>query len=279
VPRPARAIDAAPVLAASGLRKTYAARGSLFARRGGTPALDGVDVVLRPGETLGVVGESGSGKSTLARLLMRLETADGGHVDFAGADLLRLRGRALRAARARIQMVFQDPYTALDPRQKIGAAIAEGPVIHGVEPEEAGRRARDLLEAVGLPPQAAERYPHEFSGGQRQRICIARALALEPQVLVADEAVSALDVSVQAQIVGLLREMQASHAFALMFITHDLRLAAELCDRVMVMHRGRVVEQGPTAALFGAPTDPYTVSLLAAVPGRRLRGGVEAAPI
>ncbi len=270
VPAAPRPAAGAPILVAAELRKTYGARGSLFARAAAAPALDGVDLALHPGETLGVVGESGSGKSTLARLLMRLETADAGRVDFAGVDLLRLKGRALRAARARIQMVFQDPYSALNPRQRIGAAIAEGPIIHGAAPEAAGARARSLLDAVGLPPQAADRFPHEFSGGQRQRICIARALALEPQVLIADEAVSALDVSVQAQIVALLRRMQDEHAFALMFITHDLRLAAELCDRIVVMHRGRIVEEGATAAVFAAPRHGYTRSLLDAVPGKRL---------
>lgn len=264
--------EIAPLLVAEGVSKVYAARGRLFGTGQGVRALDGVDLTLHRGETVGLVGESGSGKSTLARCVLRLEQADAGRLDLDGTDLNAMAGSGLRQIRRRIQIVFQDPYTALNPRQKIGDAIAEGPVIHGLDRQAARDRAADLLDLVGLPPQAAQRYPHEFSGGQRQRICIARALALEPDILVADEAVSALDVSVQAQIVRLLAAMRDRLDFALLFITHDLRLAAELCDRIVVMRNGRIVEAGPTAAVFERPQADYTRTLLAAIPGQHVFG-------
>ncbi len=269
-PRPSRAVTAPPLLRAQGLRKTFGGRGGLFSRNRPVAALDDVALDLRRGETVGLVGESGSGKSTLARCILRLETIDAGVLELDGQDMRRLSGANLRRLRKRVQIVFQDPYSALNPRQKVGAAIAEGPIIHGVPAPEALARAAELLRLVELPESAAGRYPHEFSGGQRQRICIARALALEPDILVADEAVSALDVSVQAQIVRLLSDMRDRLNFALLFITHDLRLAAELCDRVVVMRSGAVVESGPTADVFDNPTHPYTRELLDAIPGQGL---------
>ncbi|MEM9427884.1 MAG: ABC transporter ATP-binding protein [Pseudomonadota bacterium] len=229
-------------------------------------AVDDVSLTLNAGETLAVVGESGSGKSSLARLLLRLEPADAGRVHFAGRDITALQGKALRTLRRRVQVVLQDPWSALNPRQRIGDAIAEGPIIHGTPRAAARTCAAELLALTGLSPQSAERLPQEFSGGQRQRICIARALALNPEVLIADEAVSALDVAVQAQILDLFRDLQTRFGFALFFITHDLRVARAVADRVMVMQSGRVVEAGPTAQVFDAPRHRYTRALLAAVP-------------
>jgi ABC-type glutathione transport system ATPase component len=262
------AMTAPPVLAATGLRKTYSNRGGLFTKRRVVDAVKDVSFEIRRGETLGLVGESGSGKSTVGRLLVRLLDPDGGSVAIDGIDIARLRRGALQPYRKRIQMVFQDPYASLNPRRKIGDIIAAGPMAHGAGVAEATRRARELLGLVGLDPSAAERYPHEFSGGQRQRIGIARALALEPELLVADEPVSALDVSVQEQILALLDDIRRRLDLAMLFITHDLRVAAQVCDRIAVMRRGEIVETGPTAALFANPRHPYTRELLEAVPGK-----------
>jgi peptide/nickel transport system ATP-binding protein len=266
-PRHARTGLGDTVLKARGLVKTFSRKGFLGLGRS-VKAVDRVDVSIRRGETLGLVGESGSGKSTLAQCVIRLVEPDGGEIALSGASFSGLRGKALREARRRVQIVFQDPYTALDPRQSVGEAVAEGPIIHGLPRREALARARDLLGAVGLDARAVDRFPHEFSGGQRQRISIARALAVEPDLLIADEAVSALDVSVQAQVLRLLAAMQERLGFAMLFITHDLRVAAQICDRIAVMQRGRIVEEGEPAALFAAPRDPYTRELLSAVPGR-----------
>lgn len=255
------------LLRAREIAKTYALPG-LFNRGRVIHALDRVDIELRKGETLGLVGESGSGKSTLAKCIIRLTEPDGGVIELGDIQFSSLSGSVLRRARSKVQIVFQDPYTALDPRQSVGDAIAEGPIIHGMSNKEARARARELLTSVGLDAQAAGRFPHEFSGGQRQRICIARALALEPQLLIADESVSALDVSVQAHILELLEKMQGIHGFAMLFITHDLRVASRLCDRIAVMKRGRIVEQASPHELFSAPKEDYTRELLAAVPGR-----------
>jgi peptide/nickel transport system ATP-binding protein len=233
-----------------------------------------VSLSVRQGETLGVVGESGSGKSTLARCVSRLIEPDAGRITIAGIDFSALSGRPLRAFRKRVQLVFQDPYGSLDPRQKVGAMIAEGPLLHGEEPARARARAAELLELVGLEPRAAQRYPHEFSGGQRQRIGIARALALEPDLLIADEPVSALDVSVQAQVLRLLADIRDRLGLTMLFITHDLRVAAQVCDTIAVMHAGEIVEQGPTRQIFASPQHPYTRELLAAVPGRLFREAV-----
>lgn len=232
-----------PVLVADGLRKRWPGSPN--------PALDDVSITIRPGETLGLVGESGSGKSTLARAVIRLGTVDGGTIRLDDIDLTALSGAALRRARARVQMIFQDPYSALDPHQKIGSALTEGPIAHGLARREAEARALDLIQAVGLQPETLARFPHEFSGGQRQRICIARALALQPDLLIADEALSALDVTMQAQILELLGKMQSRFGFALLFITHDLRVASSLCDRICVMQRGRIVEEATIARQSG----------------------------
>jgi len=255
------------VLQARGLRKTYSSRG-LF---GGpsTVALDNVGMELRRGETLGVVGESGSGKSTLARALTRLLQIDAGEILLFGHDIAPLTRWRLRPYRKRIQMVFQDPYASLDPRQRIVDIVAEGPIVHGTPVAAAKAEARELLRLVGLDAQAAERFPHEFSGGQRQRIGIARALALRPEILVADEPVSALDVSVQAQVLALLAGIKQQFQLSMVFVTHDLRVALQVCDRIAVMRGGEVVEVAATADIFAAPQHEYTRALFAAVPGAK----------
>ena len=271
---PARAArdGAAVALETRALSKTWGGRRWL--RRGRTVrAARDVSLAVRRGETLGVVGESGSGKSTVARCIVRLTDPTAGAVLLDGVDLAPLSPRALRPWRRRAQIVFQDPYRSLNPRRAVGASIVEGPVNYGVAPRDAWRRAAELLELVGIDPAAAGRYPHQFSGGQRQRICIARALAMEPRVLIADEPVSALDVSVQAQVLALLDRVRARFDLAMLFITHDLRVAAQVCDRIAVMHRGEIVETGAAAALFARPSHPYTQSLFAAVPGRDRRFG------
>jgi ABC-type glutathione transport system ATPase component len=273
-PAPAvrRAVSGEPLLDAGGLNKVFVSRQGLFKPARRVPAVRDVALTLRPRETVAVVGESGSGKSTLARMIMRLVEPDAGTVAFDGVDFLKLRGVQLRAMRRKVQIVFQDPFAALDPRQKVGEAIARGPMAYGAPWSEAAAETKRLLARVGLKESAFDRYPHEFSGGQRQRICIARALALKPLVLVADEAVSALDVSVQARILELLAELREEMNLALLFITHDLRVASEIADRIVVMRRGEIVEQGETQAVFGAPQHVYTRELLDAIPGRLLFG-------
>ncbi|MGX7703969.1 ABC transporter ATP-binding protein [Methylobacterium sp. Gmos1] len=251
-----------------GLQKTYVTGGGLWRAGRRTAAARDVTFALHRGETLGLVGESGSGKSSVARLVMRLIEPDAGSVRLGDTDLTGLKGEALRQARSRIQMVFQDPFASLNPRRSVGRIIADGPVAHGVPLAEAMERARRLLGLVGLDERALERFPHEFSGGQRQRIGIARALALEPEVLVADEAVSALDVSVQAQVLALLEDLKARLGLSMLFITHDLRVAAQICDRIAVMRQGEIVELKTASALFANPEHPYTRALLDAVPGR-----------
>jgi peptide/nickel transport system ATP-binding protein len=231
-------------------------------------AVDAVSLTVRRGETLGVVGESGSGKSTLARCVVRLLDVDGGEIRVGTTDIGGLSRARLRPVRKRIQMVFQDPYESLNPRMTVGQLVAQGPMVHGMGRDEAMARVAELLGLVGLDPGAIDRYPHEFSGGQRQRIGIARALALGPEILVADEAVSALDVSVQAQVLRLLDDIRARFNLAMLFITHDLRVAAQVCDRIMVMQHGKVVETAPTAEIFARPQHPYTQRLLDAVPGK-----------
>lgn len=257
----------APVLIAKNIIKTFA-RSGLFGTRRVVKAVDNVDITIRRGETLGLVGESGSGKSTLAQCVIRLVQPESGDIVISDGDFSGLRGKSLRVARRKVQIIFQDPYTALDPRQRIGDAIAEGPIVHGLDAASAMDRALDLLEACGLDRASATRFPHEFSGGQRQRICIARALAVEPELLIADESVSALDVSVQAQVLELLAKMQGRLGFGILFITHDLRVASQICDNIAVMRNGRIVERGDPASLFGAPKETYTKELLAAVPGK-----------
>ena len=251
-----------------GLDKTYVSSGGWFQPPRSVQAAKQVNFTILQGETVGLVGESGSGKSSVARLIMRLIEPDRGTVRVGDTDFTAIAGKELRRARSRIQMIFQDPFASLNPRRKIGNIITDGPIAHGTDPKAAHDRARELLELVGLNANALDRYPHEFSGGQRQRIGIARALALEPEIIVADEAVSALDVSVQAQVLKLLEDLKARLGLSMLFITHDLRVAAQICDRIAVMQRGVIVELKAAAALFSAPEHPYTRELLAAVPGR-----------
>jgi peptide/nickel transport system ATP-binding protein len=268
--------DAATVLEARDLRLVYRSAG-LFKAGRETLALDDVSFRLAAGETLGVVGESGSGKTSLAKCLVRFETPESGEMLFEGRDIAKMAGGELRRFRRHIQMVFQDPYKSLNPRRRIGASLIEGPVQHGVARHEAIARAAELMQLVGLKRDALERFPHEFSGGQRQRICIARALAMEPAVIVADEAVSALDVSVQAQVLELFEQLRRKLGFAMVFITHDLRVASNICGRVAVMHRGRVVEMGLTSDIFRQPRETYTRELLAAIPGQSTKTFAELA--
>jgi peptide/nickel transport system ATP-binding protein len=260
--------DAPVVLQAEQVRKTFRQRSWIPGRGTEVAAVRDVSLALRRGETVGIVGESGSGKSTFARCVVRLLNPDSGAIRLHGTDIVPLGRAALRPHRRRIQMVFQDPYASLNPRRRVGDIIAAGPIAHGTPRADAQRRAHELLALVGLDAAAATRYPHEFSGGQRQRIGLARALAMEPDVLVADEPVSALDVSVQAQVLALLAEVRARLNLSMLFITHDLRVAAQVCDRVAVMYRGEIVELRPTAELFARPEHPYVRELLAAVPGQ-----------
>ncbi len=266
-----------PLLEVRGLVKHFPIRRGLLQRTvGAVKAVDGVDLVLWPGECLALVGESGSGKTTLGRCLLRLEEPTSGSVRFRGEDLLALSPEALRRLRRRFQMIFQDPYGSLNPRMRVRSILSEPLEVHGLAPGSARpRRVHELLRLVGLPDGAERRYPHEFSGGQRQRVGIARALATEPDLLVADEPVSALDVSVRAQIVNLLVELQERLDLALLFIAHDLALVEQIADRVVVLYLGRVVEEAPAAELFAQPRHPYTVSLLSAVPVPDPEGGRE----
>ena len=253
-----------PLLKAEKISLTYK-RGSFLNRRR-IPAVRKVSLELRQGKTVAIVGESGSGKSSIAKCLLRLEEVDAGRIAHRGTDITQIRGRALREVRSKIQVVLQDPFSALNPRQTIRSAIAEGPIIHGASRHEANERVDRLLELTGLSATAADRYPHEFSGGQRQRICIARALAVEPELLIADEAVSALDVSIQAQILDLFRDLQNRLGFALLFITHDLWVARAISDEVLVMKNGEIVESGPMSEVYGNSKSAYTRELLAAAP-------------
>ena len=255
------------VLRINNLHKTYTSSG-LFQRNRTVHAVSDVSIAIARGQTVGIVGESGSGKSTVARCVARLIDPSGGQVWLGDQEIGQASRRILRPHRHRIQIVFQDPYRSLNPRRTVGQSMVEGPMYCGVSRDVALSRARRLMELVRLDPQALERFPHEFSGGQRQRICIARALAMEPEVLIADEAVSALDVSVQKQVLELLDDIRARLNLAVLFITHDLRVAAQICDQVAVMHQGRLVEFGATAQVLGQPRHAYTQSLLAAAPGR-----------
>ncbi len=258
------------ILSAKDLVKTYRQRSGKFGF--GTTlvrALDHVSLEVRQGTTLAIVGESGSGKSTLARCLLQLQPLDAGEVVFEGRDLATLSGKELRAARRHLQMVFQDPFASLNPRMKVGDIVAEGLLIHGVgsAADQRGMVQR-MLERVGLSAKDMGKFPHEFSGGQRQRIGIARALVLEPRVVVCDEPVSALDVSIQAQILLLLKELQVEMGLSYVFISHDLRVVRHIADYVLVMHEGRVVEQGDVKSLYSSPRQQYTQNLLNSIPGR-----------
>jgi len=257
-----------PLLAVSGLRKTYLGRAGLAWARRRVPAVAGVSLEIRKGHALALVGESGSGKSTLARLIVGLERADRGAILLEGIDMAGLSRARLRPYRKTLQMIFQDPFASLNPRWRVGDIIAQGPIVNGTPRKTAQGEAAELLRLVGLDPKAANRYPHEFSGGQRQRIGIARALAVKPKLIIADEPVSALDVSVQQQVLELLDRLRTAFDLALLFITHDLRVAAHVCEEIAVMKDGVIVERGATAAIFAAPQHDYTKALLAAVPGR-----------
>ena len=263
------AIEVDPLLQVRRLTKHFPIRAGLFGRETGrVRAVDGVDLAVPAGRTVALVGESGSGKTTLGRCILRLVEPTSGSVAFDGRDVLALGARAMRAARRDMQIIFQDPYGTLNPRMTVASLVGEPFIIHRIaHRSERRERVAELLRTVGLDPASAmDKYPHEFSGGQRQRIGIARALALKPRFIVADEPVSALDVSIQAQIINLLVELQEKFGLAYLFIAHDLRLVRHISDRTAVMYLGRLVEEAPTASLFATPRHPYTQALMAAVP-------------
>jgi peptide/nickel transport system ATP-binding protein len=267
IPQQRTAPAGAPVLEVSKLNKTYVEK-RLLSRGRTVPAAQDVDLAVRSGEIVGIVGESGSGKSTVARCIVRLVDASSGAIRIKGTDILDVRGRPLRNLRQHFQIVFQDPYRSLNPRKRVGDSLLEGVLNFGAPRDQALRRVENLLRLVGLDLDVMQRYPHQFSGGQRQRICIARAMAVEPDVLVADEAVSALDVSVQAQVLQLLQEIRQRTGIAILFITHDLRVAAQICDSIIVMQKGRVVERGTAESVLTDPRHAYTRELIDAAPGR-----------
>jgi peptide/nickel transport system ATP-binding protein len=256
------------VLQTEKLFKTFGRRSWLQPKARIVNAVKDVSLTVRRGETLGIVGESGSGKSTVARCVARLVAPTSGAIRIDNSDIAGMKEAKFRPMRRRVQFIFQDPYRSLNPRRTVGEAIIEGPMNFGLPRAQALRRARDLMAIVHLSPEAIDRYPHQFSGGQRQRICIARALAMEPELLIGDEPVSALDVSVQAQVLKLLDEVRRRFNLAVLFITHDLRVAAQVCDRIAVMQRGVIVEQGTTSDVFAAPKHEYTRALFDAAPGR-----------
>ncbi|MEL6374736.1 MAG: ABC transporter ATP-binding protein [Pseudomonadota bacterium] len=272
VPRPADTADEAPddenvVISVGGLSKTFHTPAGIFKPARTVHAVKDVSFTVRRGETLGIVGESGSGKTTLVRCLMRLLKPDAGSMTIGGVDFANLPSQALREHRKDIQIVFQDPYGSLNPRRSIGSQLMQGPRNFGVPRDEAMARVKRLLEIVRMPANSVDRYPNQFSGGQRQRLCIARALAVEPKVLIADEAVSALDVSIQKQVLKLINDIRDEFGLTVIFITHDLRVAAQVSDNVLVMQNGDVVESGPVHGIFNDPQHAYTKALLSAQPG------------
>ncbi|MDQ0614436.1 oligopeptide transport system ATP-binding protein [Microbacterium sp. W4I4] len=261
--------SSAPLLSVEHLKVSYPLRSSVLQRKiGENLAVSDVNFEIRPGETVGLVGESGSGKSTIARTVIGLVPAAGGTIRFEGNDIAQLSLRQMKEMRRDMQMVFQDPYASLNPRLTVRDLIAEGWRVHSgiVARERWTAEAKELMERVGLNPDYSDRYPHQFSGGQRQRIGIARALALRPKVIICDEAVSALDVSVQAQVLNLLEDLQADLGLSYLFISHDLSVIEHICDRVLVLNKGVVVEEGTAEQLFANPQHPYTQALLSAVP-------------
>ncbi len=260
--------DAVPVLRVTDLEKHFPVKGGMFGGRGGAVhAVDGVSFSIDPGETLGLVGESGCGKSTVGRTILRLLDPTAGTVEVGGTDITNLRTRELKPFRRRMQIIFQDPFSSLDPRMKAGAIVGELLTVHeSLSREERNARVAELFARVGLRDAQMDNYPHEFSGGQRQRLGIARALSLNPELIICDEPVSALDVSIQAQVINLLKDLQAELGLAYLFIAHDLAVVEHLADRVAVMYLGRIVEIADKTSLFGNPQHPYTESLLAAVP-------------
>jgi len=264
------AIDTKPLLEVRGLQMHFpVTEGIVISRKvGEVKAVDGIDFTVQRGETLGLVGESGCGKTTTGRCILRLERPTAGEILYYGVDIAKLERKELLSLRRRIQVIFQDPYSSLNPRMKVGEIIAEPITVHGLERDPARRsaRVRELLSVCGLDPKFADRYPHEMSGGQRQRVGIARALALEPEFIVCDEAVSALDVSIQAQIVNLLEDLRGKFGLTYLFIAHDLSVVRHLCQRVAVMYLGRIVELAYCDELFDDPLHPYTQALLSAVP-------------
>ncbi len=267
-PRLKDAEEARPLLVVRALEKTYISTGGFGGAARKVKAVNKVSLELGRQSSLALVGESGSGKSTLARCIIGLETPENGEILLDGERISGLTRNQLRPYRRHMQMIFQDPFASLNPRQRVGDIIAIGPMIQGVSRQQAVAEARELLSLVGLKPEAADRYPHEFSGGQRQRIGIARALAVKPKLIVADEPVSALDVSVQKQVLELLNDLRRKFGLSMLFITHDLRVAATVCEDIAIMQRGEIVERGPTARIFANPEHPYTRSLLEAVPGK-----------
>jgi peptide/nickel transport system ATP-binding protein len=279
-PPPRQPVQGAVSLSTTNLTKTYGGNSWLGGKARVVKAAQNVTIEVKRGETLGIVGESGSGKSTVARCIARLIDPTSGEVRIDNVDIAKMREGKFRPYRRRVQVVFQDPYRSLNPRRTVGQSITEGPINFGLSESDAFLRARDLMSLVGLSPEALDRYPHQFSGGQRQRIAIARALAMEPVLLIGDEPVSALDVSVQAQVLRLLDDVRRRFDLAVLFITHDLRVAAQICDRIAVMQRGIVVETGPTAEIFARPQHEYTKALFAAAPGQgfgtRVGSGVAA---